>query len=121
MSWSTVLIIPDALRVKADAVGAAMGYGPQSYTLAIPSDGPTTHWGSHSWAGAEFFAMIADAQSGTLPPVDWTAHGLTPGDVLAVLSALVISAPGSPMDPEGVPYADPEAHFAAVVAALTTH
>lgn len=37
----------------------------------------------------------------------------------AVLAALVISAPGSPIDPDGTPYASPSEHAAAVTAGIT--
>ena len=117
MAWSTVLIIPAALLDKANLLGAALGYGPESYTVPIPSDGVATHYGAHTLASADFFDLIAAAQSGTLPPLDWSAAGLTEGDVLAVLAALVVSAPGSPLDPDGAPHASPSEHFAAAVVA----
>ena len=118
MAWSTVLIIPAALLENANLLGAALGYGPESYTVPIPSDGEATHYGAHTLASAEFFDLILAAQSGTLPPIDWSAAGLTEGDVLAVLAALVVSAPGSPLDPDGMPHASPSDHFAAAVAGL---
>lgn len=118
MAWSTVLIIPAALLDKANLLGTALGYGPESYTVPIPSEEEATHYGAHTLASAEFFDLIAAAQSGSLPPIDWSAVGLTEGDVLEVLAALVASAPGSPLDPDGMPYASPSEHFAAVVAGL---
>lgn len=118
MAWSTVLIIPAALLEKANLLGAALGYGPDSYTVPIPSEEEATHYGAHTLASAEFFELILAAQPGSLPPIDWSAAGLTEGDVLAVLAALVVSAPGSPLDPEGMPHASPGEHFAAAVAGL---
>lgn len=118
MAWSTVLIIPAALLDKANLLGAALGYGPESYTVPIPSDGEATHYGAHTLASAEFFDRFLAAHSGSLPPIDWSAVELTEGDVLAVLAALIVSAPGSPLDPDGMPHADPGAHFAAVAAGL---
>lgn len=118
MTWSTVLIIPAALLDKANLLGAALGYGPESYTVPIPAEGEATHYGAHTMASAEFFNLVAAAQSGSLPPLDWPAAGLTEGDVLAVLAALMVSAPGSPLDPDGMPTASPGDHFAAAVAGL---
>lgn len=116
MSYSTVLIVPTALRDRANLLGAALGYGPTSYTVPIPPDAPPSHWGAHTYAGAEFFAVVAAAQGGALPPIDWSAHGLSAQDVIDVLTALHISAPGSPLDPDGTPHATPAEHFAAAVA-----
>lgn len=118
MAWSTVLIVPAALLEKANLLGAALGYGPESYTVPIPADGEASHYGAHTLASAEFFDLIAAAHSGALPPLDWPAAGLTEGDVLAVLAALQISAPGSPVDPDGAAFASPSEHFAAAVAGL---
>ena len=112
MAYSTVLIIPAALRDDANLLGAALGHGPNNYTVPIPSDGPVTHWVGHSYPGEDFFALVAAAQGGSLPALDWPAHGLTPARVGAVMAALVVSAPGSPLDPEGTPYATPSEHFA---------
>lgn len=118
MSWSTVLMIPAALRSSANLLGAALGYGPESYTVPIPSGGEATHFGCHTWAGPEFFDLILAARAGNLPPVDWAAHGLTAAEVASVLAALVVSAPGSPIDPEGTPHANPSDHWAAAVAQI---
>lgn len=112
---SAVLIVPAALRDKANALGAALAYGPQSYTVPLGPEGAPTHYGAHTWAADDFFARIAGARTGVLPPADWAAHGLTPADVAEVLAALHVSAPGSPLDPEGAPYGDPSTHFAAVL------
>lgn len=115
---STVLIIPAALLDQANALGAALGYGSESYTVPLGADGATTHYGAHTWATDAFFALIAGARAGALPSADWAAHALTPADVAAVLAALHVSAPGSPLDPEGVQHGGPGEHFAAVLAEL---
>ena len=56
MLYSAVLIIEDSLREQADAMGAAMGWGPVSYTIPLVAaqspedspedrpDEPITHW-----------------------------------------------------------------------------
>jgi hypothetical protein len=118
--FSTIMIIPDPLKADANLLGAALGYGSDNYTIEIPPGGPAMYWAGHSYATDAFFAMVMAAQGGTLPPLDWPAHGLTAERVGAVMAALIISAPGSPLDPEGVPYASPTEHFAAVAASLVS-
>ena len=120
MTVSTVMIIPESLKADANLLGAALGYGSDNYTIEIPTGGPATHWAGHSYATEAFFVMVMAAQGGPLPPLDWPAHGLTAERVGAVMAALIISAPGSPLDPEGVPYASPTEHFAAVKSQLAT-
>jgi hypothetical protein len=116
--FSTVLIVPAALRGPANALGLAIGYGPESYSLPLGADGVVTHYGAHTWATLAFFDLVAAARNGELPPVDWAAHGLTPAGVGQVLAALQISAPGSPLEPEAPVPAGPSAHFGEVLAAL---
>mgnify|MGYP000406511121 FL=1 len=117
MQYSTVLIIPAALLTEANALGNALGYGPESYTVPLSSDGETvTHYGGHTYATDAFFALIDGALGGTLPP-EVTDAGFSIEDVAALLSVLIVSAPGSAMDPEGETYSDPAAHFNAVIEA----
>lgn len=75
---SAVLIIPAALKPAADMVGAAMGWGPENYTLSLSADGgiTLTHYACRTDVTAAFLGQIANP-----PPI--------PG-VAAVLSALVI-------------------------------
>lgn len=115
--YSTVLIIPAALLTKANALGAALGHGPESYTVPLSSDGETvTHYGAHAVTTDTFIDMIVAAGGGDLPAIDWSEHGLTVQDVAAVLAAMTISAPGSALDVEGEQYASAGAHFGAVIA-----
>lgn len=108
MSFSTVLIIPAALLTQANALGDALSYGPESYTVPLSSDDwqSVTHWGAHTYATDAFFKMIINAQTGDLPDVD---------GVEDVFSALIINAPGSPIDPEGDLPGSPSEHFDAVL------
>ena len=51
MQHSAILIIPAAMKVQADAVGAAMGWGEVSYTIALTNDpetGEVTHYAARS-------------------------------------------------------------------------
>lgn len=57
---SAVLIVPTALRDAANAVGAAMGWGPENYTLALASDGATvTHWACRTDVDHVFLDLLA--------------------------------------------------------------
>lgn len=97
--YSAVLIVPETLRADANALGSALGYGPETYTVPLSADGQTvTHWGAHAWVQPAFVAVVIDAAGGALPPVDWSTHGLTEVRVARVLAALVISVPGSTLD-----------------------
>lgn len=93
---SAVLIIPAALKPAADAVGAAMGWGPENYGVALSTTGmpPATHYLCRTDVSAVFLAAVADP-----PPI--------PG-VATVLAALDIDLSESLWD---------EAHTQAVLAA----
>lgn len=75
---SAVLIIPAALKPAADAVGSAMGWGPENYTVPLSNDGgqTLTHFACRTDVTPGFMALLAD------PPA-------IPG-VAAVLSALIV-------------------------------
>lgn len=62
---SAVLIIPAAMRDAANAVGMAMGWGPDNYTIPLASDGSTvTYYGCRTYVSEEFIAMLE-----TPPPI----------------------------------------------------
>ncbi len=75
---SAILIIPAALKPAADAVGAAMNWGPENYTLRLSADGGVslTHYGCRTDVTQGFLDLLAD------PPA-------IPG-VATVLSALIV-------------------------------
>ena len=75
---SAILIIPAALKPAADAVGAAMNWGPENYTLHLSADGGAslTHYGCRTDVTQGFLQLMAD------PPA-------IPG-VATVLSALIV-------------------------------
>ena len=88
---SAVLIIPAALKPAADAVGAAMDWGPEIHTIALSVDGGAslTHFGCRTDVTPAFMALLAD-------PPD------IPG-VATVLSALIVDLSetlwgGDPLD-----------------------
>jgi hypothetical protein len=56
---SAILIIPVALLSQANAVGAAMAWGPESYTIPLSDDGSTvTHWGLRADVDEQFARWI---------------------------------------------------------------
>jgi hypothetical protein len=74
---SAVLIIPAAMRDAANAVGMAMNWGPDNYTIPLSIDGVgVTHYGCRTDVSQEFIAMLE-----TPPPI--------PG-VEDVIAALIV-------------------------------
>lgn len=89
MLWSCVLILPADQLGTGNAVGAAMGWGPENFTVGLSANGsaPATHWGLHAWTGDEFKALI---DSGVYPP-ELTAAGITQADYNDMRAVLVAS------------------------------
>lgn len=58
MQYSAVLIIPADLKPDADAVGAAMGWGPVSYTIPLGTGDVVTHWGARADVNAQFIRWV---------------------------------------------------------------
>ena len=83
---SAVLITPTALKAQADAVGAAMGWGPVSYTIPLGDGETVTHFAARADVGESFIGWCR----GTIPLPDPAAQ--------PVIDALI--ADFSP-DPEG--------------------
>lgn len=100
---SAVLIIPEAQRNKANALGEALGHGPNNYSVALSPTGsePASHYGGRGEVTDEFIAMIAGAAQGNPPPIDYPL-----ADLAEVLGALVADF-----------RADADGHFAAVLEA----
>jgi hypothetical protein len=101
---SAVLIIPEAQRDKANALGEALGHGPNNYSVALSPTGsePATHWGGRGEVTDDFIAMIADAAQGN--PPDGLDFPLA--DLAEVLGALIADF-----------RADADGHFADVLEA----
>ncbi|MEN6546020.1 MAG: hypothetical protein ABFE07_08275 [Armatimonadia bacterium] len=81
---SCVLILPASLRGKGNALGAAMGWGPDNYSVPLTDGAGVTHYGLHAWASPNFRDLI---DAGAMP------EGLDfpQADFDAVLGALVSS------------------------------
>lgn len=101
---SAVLIFPEAQRDKANALGEALGHGPNNYSVALSPTGsePATHWGGRGEVTDDFIAMIAGAAQGNPPAgLDFPL-----ADLAEVLGALIADF-----------RADADGHFADILAA----
>lgn len=100
---SCVLILPDDQLATGNAVGEAMGLGPNNFSVALSADGlePATHWGLHAWVSEAFEAMI---ETGVYPP-EVADAGITKADYDAMLAVLISSF-----------WTDYENHFSTVCA-----
>lgn len=110
---SLVMIVPADLREAGNRVSCALGHDVMpgdtfSVPLSSGGAGPATHYGCRATAKPDFAAMLASAGSGSLPEIDWSAYGLTLGDVSAVLGALIVDIR---------PAEQAEGHFEDVLAA----
>jgi len=86
---SAVLIVTTANLDAANALGEAMGWGPNSYSVPLSTDGtdPATHYGLHAWVTEEFQALI---ETGAYPS-QVEAAGITQADYDAMMAALISS------------------------------
>ena len=91
---SAVLIIPAAMTGAANAVGAAMGWGPDNYTVALSNHGATvTHWACRTDVSAGFLVILLAAG------YDLTRAGMGPDAIAGVRAAL--DAGPAPVIPPG--------------------
>lgn len=86
---SCVLILPVDQVATGNAVGEAMGWGPNSYSVPLSADGsePATHYGLHAWVTEEFQTLI---ETGAYPP-EVEAAGITQSDYDAMMAVLISS------------------------------
>jgi hypothetical protein len=92
MSISCVLILPANQVATGNAVGEAMGWGPDNYSVALSADGsePATHWGLHAWAQDSVQALL---ESGVYPP-ELAQAGVTQAAYEAMMAVLIFSFQG---------------------------
>lgn len=66
---SAVLIVPDADRNAANALGESMGWGPNNYSVALSADGaePATHWGCRADVSQTFLDLMANPPAEAAP------------------------------------------------------
>lgn len=93
---SAVLILPMALKNAGDQIGAAMGWGPVSYSIPLAADGASdaTHIGLRADAQPTFIQMIAAAKQGIYP------DALPEAVLRPVIEALIADFSPDPSDPE---------------------
>lgn len=84
---SLVVICPAAVRDNLLALGDAVGVaGGMDVELSTSGSAPPTHYGSHSWAGPEFVAMMTgQAYPDPLP------EGVTTEQIDSILGACTVS------------------------------
>lgn len=58
MQYSAVLIIPAPMKAQADAVGVAMGWGPESYTTPLGNDDIVTHYAARVDVREQFLGWV---------------------------------------------------------------
>lgn len=81
MTTSALLIIPAHLRAAANAVGDAMGWGPNNYDgMALSADGGATitHWACRTDVEPSFLGTLLAAG------YDLSRAGLTPDQIAAI-------------------------------------
>jgi len=91
MTYSIVLLVPIKKQDHANALGEALGWGPNNFSLMLSEDGtePATYCALRSTVTQDFVDMMAGAGKGTLPDADWATFSLTKNDVFSVLDAMV--------------------------------
>ena len=93
---SAILIIPAALKPQADAVGAALGWGEVSYTIALTDDlegQGVTHYAARADVSSVFLYVIKLAQGEDVTVPDDLV------DAVAAMKAAVADAPSEIVDP----------------------
>ncbi len=93
---SAVLILPMPLKHAGDQIGAAMGWGPVSYSIPLAADGASeaTHVGLRADVQPSFIAMIEAAKGGTYP------EAIPEAVLRPVIEALIADFSPDPSDPE---------------------
>jgi len=86
---SCVLILPLDQVDTGNAVGVAMGWGPDNFSVPLSSDGylPATQYGLHAWVEPWFQELI---ESGEYPP-QLEGSGVTVEQYDAMLAVLISS------------------------------
>lgn len=87
MLWSCVLILPADQVATGNAVGAAMGWGPDNFSVPLSANSLATHWGLHAWVGEDFKALI---ENSVYPP-ELAGAGVTQAEYDAMRAVLVAS------------------------------
>ena len=83
---SLAMLIPAPLLIAANAVGEALGYGPESFTIACGDGEAVTHYAGYLANAERFIAILTAARSGHLP------DGADPAIIGPVLAATEFDA-----------------------------
>ncbi len=99
MTHSVVLICPVALLSDGNKLAWALDWQFEpgktewlnTFNIPLSATGlaPATHYGTHTWAGAEFLQILSAAKQKILPAVDWAESGLTAAKVDAAVAAFI--------------------------------
>ena len=83
-----VLIIPDAVKDRANELGGLMGWGSENYRVPLSIDGsePATHWATAATDPAPSFIPTLDAFKAGVTPSELDAFSYTE----AVRAALTV-------------------------------
>jgi hypothetical protein len=86
---SCVLILPEDQVATGNAVGEAMGWGPNNYSVPLSPTGaePATHYGLHAWTDDAFKELV---ESGVYAP-ELEQAGISKADYDAMHAVLVSS------------------------------
>lgn len=82
------MIVPAAMRGAGEALGAALGWGPGNFSVALSGDGagPASHYGLRATAGDGFPALLQAAAAGEGIGQDAVA----PADIQSLMAALIV-------------------------------
>lgn len=92
---SIVIIVPAALKDKADYLSCAIGHDDMpgnTFSVPLSADGsePATHYGCRTTAKQEFIDIMTGAETGQLPDVDWSEYNLTEQDITDILTQQIL-------------------------------
>jgi hypothetical protein len=86
---SCVLILPASETPTGNAIGEAMLWGPNNYSVALSSlsNDPATYWGLRAWTDDDFQTFI---ENGVYLP-ELEEAGITEASYDAIMAALIYS------------------------------
>lgn len=85
--YNVILICSAADRINANKVAEALGYGPDTFRVALP-DG---RFACQTWARLDFIEQLGALATGEFPGADWSEVGLTAQQAAATLAGLTVS------------------------------
>lgn len=92
---SVVIIVPAALKDKANYLSCAIGHDDMpgnTFSVPLSADGsePATHYGCRTTAKQEFIDIMTGAETGQLPDVDWQDYNMNVQDIADILSQQIL-------------------------------